>query len=153
MHSSRMRTARLLPVSPSMHCAGGVSSRGCLLWGCLLQGGVCSGDVCSGGCLLLGGVCLWSWGVSTPGVSALGGVCSCGVFASGPGVVSSTTIFTTISLWTWGGVSQHSLVQTLPPVNWTTDRCKNLTLQTSFASGKNSLQPQFLQQLDLFARN
>ena len=39
MHSSRMRTARLLPESPSMHCAGGVSApRGCLLWGCLLQG-------------------------------------------------------------------------------------------------------------------
>ena len=26
MHSSRMRTARLLAVSPSMHCAGGVSA-------------------------------------------------------------------------------------------------------------------------------
>ena len=35
MHSGRMRTARLLPVSPSMHCAGGgvVSA-----WGGLLQG-------------------------------------------------------------------------------------------------------------------
>ena len=30
-----MRTARLLPVSPSMHCAGGVSTPG----GCLLPGG------------------------------------------------------------------------------------------------------------------
>ena len=28
MHSSRMRTARLLPVSPSMHCSGGVPDRG-----------------------------------------------------------------------------------------------------------------------------
>ena len=28
LHSSRMRTARLLPVSPSMHCAGGVCSGG-----------------------------------------------------------------------------------------------------------------------------
>ena len=28
MQSSRMRTARLLPVSPSMHCAGGVSAPG-----------------------------------------------------------------------------------------------------------------------------
>ena len=44
MHSSRMRTVHLLPVSPSMHCAGGVSapggvSRGCLLWsgGCVSQ--------------------------------------------------------------------------------------------------------------------
>ena len=44
MHSSRMRTARLLPVSPSMHCSGGgvflVSSWGVFLvssWG---EGGV-----------------------------------------------------------------------------------------------------------------
>ena len=34
MHSSRMRTARLLPVSPSRHCTGGMSApRGCLLQG------------------------------------------------------------------------------------------------------------------------
>ena len=61
LHSSRMRTARLLTVPPSMHCTEGVSDpkregvstpggvsgpgRGCLLTGgCLL----------SGGCLLLG---------------------------------------------------------------------------------------------------
>ena len=31
MHSSRMRTARLLAVSPSMHCAGGSAPGGCLL--------------------------------------------------------------------------------------------------------------------------
>ena len=36
MQSSRMRTARLLPASPSMHCAGGVSA---------------PGGVCSGGCV------------------------------------------------------------------------------------------------------
>ena len=48
LHSSRMRTARLLPISPSMH------------WS---QGGVCSGRGClplvPGG-LLRGGACLWS---------------------------------------------------------------------------------------------
>ena len=32
MHSSRMRTARLLPVSPSMHCFRGVP------WGCTCPG-------------------------------------------------------------------------------------------------------------------
>ena len=39
LHSSRMRTARLLPVSPSMHCA----ARGCVLLGggCLLPGRGC----------------------------------------------------------------------------------------------------------------
>ena len=35
-----MHTARLLIVSPSMHCAGG-----CLLGGCLVLGGVCFGGV------------------------------------------------------------------------------------------------------------
>ena len=57
MHSNRMRTAHLLPVSPSMHCAEGVVCfRGCLLPGvCLLWEGVCSwGGVCSGACLLSG---------------------------------------------------------------------------------------------------
>ena len=49
MHSSRMCTARLLPVSPSMHCAGGrVSPPG----GCVCLSS--QGEV---------GVCLWSAGV------------------------------------------------------------------------------------------
>ena len=72
LHSSRMRTARALTVSPSMLCWGG-----CLLPGVVsaLGGsarGVCSGGVCSGG-------------VSAPGivVSAPGGVCSGGVSAPG----------------------------------------------------------------------
>ena len=46
LHSSRMRTARALTVSPSMLCAGGVPPGGVLLWGGLLLGG----------CLLLGGL-------------------------------------------------------------------------------------------------
>ena len=60
MHSSRMRTARLLPVSPSIHCAGG-----CLLPGeCLVLGGMSAsgpGGVSASG--PGGGVCLWSQGV------------------------------------------------------------------------------------------
>ena len=64
MHFSRMRTVRLLPVSPSMHCAGGsVCSGGgeCLLWGVSVRGcvsaprgvlGVCSQGVSApGGCI------------------------------------------------------------------------------------------------------
>ena len=57
MHSSRMRTARLLPVSPSMHCTGE----------CLLPGGVCSGGMATPG----GRGCLpceqndWQTGVKT----------------------------------------------------------------------------------------
>ena len=53
-HSSRMRTARLLAVSPSMHCAGKVCSRkggSAPRGGALLPGG----GLCSWGCLLPGG--------------------------------------------------------------------------------------------------
>ena len=64
LHSSRMRTARALTVSPSMLCGeggllpGGVSaSRGSCL---LLGGGVCSrGCLPSGEGCLLRGVCSW----------------------------------------------------------------------------------------------
>ena len=53
LHSSRMHTARVLTVSPSIHCAGG----------CLLLGGVCSGGSAPGGgvptCLLLGWGVVW----------------------------------------------------------------------------------------------
>ena len=62
MHSSRMRITRLLPLSPNMHCGGGMSA----------PGGVCSWGVCSGG-ICSGGRCL-PRGVSAPG----GGVCSGG---------------------------------------------------------------------------
>ena len=51
-----MRNARLLAVSPSMHCAGlGVCSGGCLLHGgcfCCGAGGLLWGGVCSQGGLL-----------------------------------------------------------------------------------------------------
>ena len=54
MHSSRMRTARLLAVSPSMHCTREVY----LVWGVYLLGG-----------------CTWSRGVYLPGgVPGPGGV-------------------------------------------------------------------------------
>ena len=45
MHSSRMRTARLLPVSPSLHCSrgGGVPARGVPAQGVYLLGGTCPG--------------------------------------------------------------------------------------------------------------
>ena len=47
MHSSRMRIARLLAISPSMHCAGGLYALG---------------GVWSQGWGALGGL-LWGWGV------------------------------------------------------------------------------------------
>ena len=58
MHSSRMCTTRLLPLSPSMHSAWGGLLRGYLP---LVMGGVCylgEGVSPSGH----GGVCLWSQG-------------------------------------------------------------------------------------------
>ena len=60
MHSSRMRTARLLPVSPSMHCSGGY----------LVPGGVpAQGDLPGpGGCTRSRG------GVPAQGCTCLGGV-------------------------------------------------------------------------------
>ena len=78
LHSSRMRTARTLTVSPSMFRHG---EGGCLLWGrgvgvcsrgvgCLLRGVSAPGGVCSWGCLLPG---VSAPGVSTPRESALGG--------------------------------------------------------------------------------
>ena len=48
-HSSRMRTACLLPVSPSMHCAGWCLSRGCLPKG-LSAEGVSAKGVCISAC-------------------------------------------------------------------------------------------------------
>ena len=65
MHSSRMSTAHLLPVSPSMHCGRGRSSPGgmstpggCLLLGVFASGGLLPGGAASGPW----GVCLWSGG-------------------------------------------------------------------------------------------
>ena len=75
MHSSRMRTARLLPVSPSMHCSGGctwsvggVPGPGESAWsgrgavpgptGVYLVPGVCTWSV---GCIWSRG-CTW-WGI------------------------------------------------------------------------------------------
>ena len=55
MHSSRMRTACLLHVSPSMHCSRG---GGLILGGVCFPGGCASWGVStSWGCLLPGGVC------------------------------------------------------------------------------------------------
>ena len=77
MHSSRMRTTHLLPISPSMHCSQGVY----LVWGDLVLGG-CSwsaGDLVQGGVPGPRGVpgpgwCSWShWGTcpGTPPVNRI----------------------------------------------------------------------------------
>ena len=78
MHSSRMRTGRLLTVCQNMLPGGVLSPRGVLLspWGVLSPGGVWSEGVC----LVQGGS---GPGRSSPGVSGLGGVWSRGVSGLG----------------------------------------------------------------------
>ena len=49
MHSSRMHTARLLPVSPSMHCGGG-SAPGVSAPGGVILGGSAPGGMCISAC-------------------------------------------------------------------------------------------------------
>ena len=68
LHSNRMHTSCLLPVSPSMHCTGGAWSQGVSA-----PRGVPGPGVRGGWCLPL-----------VPGVSALGVPCPGGVPASGP---------------------------------------------------------------------
>ena len=102
MPSSRMRAARLMPVSPSVHCSWGcVPARGCtcpgvcvpaqgcvyLPGGCTCLGGVPAqgvylpwGCTCPGGCTcqgvyLLGGVP--ARGFTCPGGVPAGGGCTC----------------------------------------------------------------------------
>ena len=89
IHSSRMRTTRLLPVSPSMHCSlgrlpaqGGVSAQ--------LPGGTCPGGVsaqggtCLGGCTCPGGVPAQGVYLPRGGVPTQGGVPARGVPAKVP---------------------------------------------------------------------
>ena len=87
MHSSGMRTARFLTVSPSMHWTGGgvprgVCAQGCVcpgVWVCVPRGvGVCAqGRVCLGVCVPRG-VCPGDMFASGPtGVSASGPGCVC----------------------------------------------------------------------------
>ena len=66
LHSSRMHTARLLTVSPSMHCTGGV----CVARGVPCRGVSLPGGLLAGGCLARGSPC--------PGGSACWGVCLLG---------------------------------------------------------------------------
>ena len=117
LHSSRMRTARALTISPSMLCTGG----------CPLPGGVCSGGVCSwrglsapGGCVSSGGVC--SWGMSAPGeVCSWGCVCSQGGCLL-PGGIPGLGVY----------LVRYS------PCCGQTHACKHITLpQSSFAGGNN----------------
>ena len=120
MHSSRMRTARLLPVSPSMHCRmeGCLLLRGCLLLGgCLLPEGGClllEGECVSAtrGCLLPGGCLLL--GVSDMGTSATGGCLLWGVSAT-RGCLIPGGVWYQGGVCSGGCVSQHAMGQTPPP--------------------------------------
>ena len=75
MHSSRMRTGRSLTVCQSLLrgsvWSGGVSARGCLLWGVSARGGLVPGGSALGGVSGPGGCLLWGVG---GGVWSQGGV-------------------------------------------------------------------------------
>ena len=138
MHSSRMRTARLLPVSPSMHCSGG----GTWSWGVPgLEGCTWSRGVY----LVLGGVpgpwgCTWSLGVYL----VPGGVPGLGVYLVSGGVpgLGGVPGPRGVCTWSWGvyliwgvylvpgGVPGPggTCPGTSPPVNRMANRCKNITL-------------------------
>ena len=132
-----MRTARLLPVSPSMYCSdkvylpGGCTCRG----GCTCLGGVPAwgaGVYLPGGCTCPGGYltggCTWPRGVYLPGSTCPGGCTHQGGPAQG-GVPARGC--TCLGVYLAEGVY---LPRYSPPVNRMTDRCKNITLpQTSFA--------------------
>ena len=99
MHSSRMRTSRSLTVCCSLLPGGG-----CLLWGVglLPGGGVC---LVWGVCLVRGGLVPGGGGSGPGGVGLVLGVCLVRgglVWGGLPGR---------------GGVSQHALRQTSPPVD------------------------------------
>ena len=104
MHSSRMRTGRLLTVCGRLLPGGG----GVSLIG---EGGAWSGGVCLvRGVSALGVSLVGGGGVSAPGGCVPGGgICSWGA-------------------WSGGGLaSQHALRQTpSPPVDRITDACKRL---------------------------
>ena len=107
LHSSRMRTACALTVSPSILCARGV----CFLGGLYLV----LGGSASWGCTWSGGWCAWSWGVCFLGGCAWSweGPARGGVSASWRGLL-------------WGGtclVPGGVPAQALPSVNRILDTC------------------------------
>ena len=128
MHSSRMRTGRLLPVSPSMHCSGGgcVSAREVYL----PKGGVpARGCTCPVECTCLG-VYLPRGCTCQGGVPARG--CTCWGYLPGGCTCQRGGVPARESVYLPRGVPVQVLA---PSVNRMTDRCKNITLpQTSFFS-------------------
>ena len=122
-----MRTAHLLPVSPSMHCLGVYLVRGMYL----VPGGV----YLPGGCTCLGGA--WSRGCTCLGVYLPGGVPAWGCTYPGGYLILAGT-------WSWGVPAPGGTCPgTPPPVNKILDthfwKYYLITLpRTSFAGGKNS---------------
>ena len=113
MHSSRMRTARLLPYLPACTALGGCTYDGVYLPRRCTCEGVCT---CQG-VYLPGGIP--ARGMYLPGGVPASGVYLLGVYLSGGCTCQG------------GYLPRYS-----PPVNRMTDRCKNITLpQTSFADG------------------
>ena len=119
MHSTRMHTAHLLPVSPSMHCSQGVY----LPWGTCPGGVPARGVPAQEGCTCQRGVTAWGVpaqgvylpkGVYLPGEVPARRVCPGGYLPGGvylPGGCTCTGVY---------------LPRYYPTVNRMTDRCKIL---------------------------
>ena len=156
LHSSGMRTARLLTVSQHALCRGCVPPKGCVPagWCVPAEGCTCLGAVyLPRGVYLPGGVpaqgvyLLGRVGHTCQGVSAPGGVCLPlvpGVSAPGwclPLVLGGLLLGGHLPLVPGGlllGGVYPNMQWGRPPVNRMTNRCKNITLpQTSFAGLKN----------------
>ena len=147
MHSSRMRTARLLPVSPSMHCSQGVylvlggrgvpGPRGCT---CPVGGTWSGGCTWSRGCTCLGGKGLGgvpAWGVPGPGVCAWSGgyLALGGVRGPGGGVPGLGGVHGPGDTWSWGVyLVPGGTFPGIPP-RGQTDTCKNITF-ANFVCGR-----------------
>ena len=128
-----MRTARLLPVSPSMHCSGGGG------WGVPAQevGVSARGVPARRGVPAWGGVPAWEC-TCPRGVPAQGGLClprgAVPAWGGVPawGCVYLLGVYLPRGCTYWGCTCPGT-----PPVNRMTDRCKNITLpQTSFVGGE-----------------
>ena len=130
-----MRTARFLPLSPSMHCWGGTCLRGCT-WslGVYLVPGRCTWS------LVWGHVYLVPGGVPAGGVPGHGGCtcpggytcprgCTClGVYLPRGWEYTCQGVYLPGVYLPKGVPARGVPVQVLPPADGMTDRCKNITL-------------------------
>ena len=130
LHSSRMRTARLLPVSPSKHCTGGVSAPGGVCsQGVYLPGETCLGGVPAQGCTMWPVPSyIWCYPYAAPSPTETHQQCSC------------LYIYCWLVMWPASHAGILPPTPPHPPPQWTeflTQASENITLTNFVAGGKN----------------